>query len=359
MTIILSVNTMSEIILAADTRISGVDSRGHIVVKQDVCQKLFYGTPWCVVGFAGNVCLARHLLRGFLSKLRMTPLMATAWIKSDEEVLRFLRRGVNMHAKMRTGKGNVDHKECQRQPVELLIAWVDITRDAIGGPREIADARIPPLLETIRLSSPNLLVERKIFGVECIGNGSPISEAIRNEAYVDICWYAKEHPQAEIQKAFLTASIARKLLEEARIESVGKALQLICLSRQGVRVIPYFYWVPVGEQNGTYVAMRIEGGEWVQEHRPTGTKIRIMSPFDFQLMHPDFTNRVNKQIDPKVHFTPASPGVVPDHNGRLVYYPYDPDDVHAEILMSWGSAPLTPNTWGDMADGDKKSRRRP
>ncbi|MGI8406596.1 MAG: hypothetical protein ACR2OE_17850 [Thermomicrobiales bacterium] len=348
---------MSEIILAADTRISGMGTRGNIVVKQDVCQKLFYATPWCVVGFAGHVCLARHLLRGFLSKIRATSPMATAWLESDEEVLRFLRHGVEMHPKMRNGKGTIDHKDCTKQPIELLIAWVDVTRDAIGRSRDLADTRIPPRLETIRLSSPNLLVARKIFGIECIGSGSPISEPIRSEAYVDISWYANEHPQAEMQKAFLTASIARKLLEEARIDSVGEAFQLICLSRHGVRVIPYFYWVPVGDQNGTYVAMRIEGGEWVQEHRPTGTKIRIMSPFDFQLMHPDFTSGANKHIDPKVHFTSKTPGVVPDHNGRLVYYPYDPDDVHEEILRSWGSAPLTPNTWG--ADGDKKRKRRP
>lgn len=341
-TIIVSVNTLSEILLLADTRLSGMGNGGKIVVRQDVCQKLIVPNNWSVVGFAGQLCLARHVLRGFGNRLRATSQDSPDWLRDDIEVLRFFKSSVKSHGKMRSGKGT-DHRECERSKVEILISWIDIGRDFSGKQRSSADSKYPPRLETIVLSSPPFQIERYSAGVQVIGSGSVISEELRKEAFTKIAWYAKGIPYEEVHRAFFTAVVTRDLLDDAADPMVGDAYQLAYLSHTGVHVIPYFYWSAVDKQNGTYVAMRIEGGEWIQEHRPSGKKIRIMSPFEFQLRHPDWTSAKSKLIDT----TSISQGVIPDHNGRLTYHLYDPENVPETIVRSWGSEPLARISWAE------------
>ncbi len=357
MTIVVSVNTLSEILLLADTRLSGASPNGQIVVQQDVCQKLFTPNEWCMMGFAGQLCMARHLLRGFLGRLRATPMESPEWLRNDDEVLAFLRQGVESHGKMRISK-SVDHRQCKQSAVELLIAWVDHGRDFMGHARSPLDLDKPPLMETITMRSPEFVIRRQAVGVQVIGSGSTITTAMRQEAFMKIAWHAKDIPFGEMHRAFLTAIVTRDLLDEAADPTVGVAYQLAYLNRSGVYLVPYFYWIPVGEAHGTYVAMRIEGGEWIQEHRPTNNKIRIMSPFELQLKHPDWTKRRSRVLDPKRLLTPNSPGVVADHNGRLIYVLYDSDNVHDEVARSWGPKPLAPITWSD-ANTRRRKRYRP
>jgi len=214
-------------------------------------------------------------------------------------------------------------------------------------------------METVTLRSPRFEIQRQLVGVQVIGSGSTISEAMRQEAFMKIAWYAKDIPFGEMHRAFLSAIVTRDLLDDAADPTVGGAYQLAYLNRTGVHVVPYFYWVPVREAHGTYVAMRIEDGEWIQEHRPTGNKIRIMSPFEFQLQHPDWTRRRSKVLDPGRSLNPNSPGVVPDRDGRLIYHLYDPDNVHKEVIRSWGPEPLAPITWAEANVRRRRKRYRP
>jgi len=356
MTIVVNINTLSEMLLLADTRLSGTGSTGQIVVRQDVCQKLFAPNQWCLVGFAGQLCMARHLLRGLLARLRATSIESPDWLRDDNEVLKFLRRGVQVHGKMRIGPGT-DHRQCQRAAVEILIAWVDHGRDFLGYPRSPLDLASRPRMETIVLRTPTMEIQRRAVGVEVIGSGSTITPAMREEAFMTIAWHAINMPLGEVHRAFLTAVVTRDLLQEAANPTVGEAYQLAYLNHMGVHLVPYFYWAPVSEGVGTYLAMRIEKGEWVQEHRPSGNKVRIMSPFEFQLQHPDWTRKRSKVLDPKRLLTLNSPGVIPDHNGRLTYHLYDPDNVHEEVILSWGAEPLAPITWID-ADPHRPKRYR-
>lgn len=222
MTIIVGVNTLSETLLLAHTRLSAPDLHGRIAVRQDVCQKLFAPNGWCIVGFAGQLCMARHLLRGFLGRLRSTPMESPDWLRDDDEVLGFLKRGVKNHGTMRTGKGN-DHRLCRRSTVELLVAWIDHGRDFVGQPRSPLDTSKPPWMETMTLRSPMLEIHRQPVGVQVIGSGSTITTSMRKEAFMKIAGHAKDIPLGEMHRAFFTAIVTRDLLDEAADPTVGDA----------------------------------------------------------------------------------------------------------------------------------------
>ena len=159
-TIILGVSTGADIVFLADSRMSGMDTRGRIVVRQDVCQKLVMPNAWSLIGFTGHLCPARHLLRAFGNRLRATPLEAPDWLRDDDRVLGFLRSEVRAHAKLRL---NSDHRSCLPQPTELLIAWVDHTRSSLGELRAPHDPNTSVRMELLAIRSP-----RCNFGERCL-----------------------------------------------------------------------------------------------------------------------------------------------------------------------------------------------
>ena len=91
MTIIQAVMSGAEVCLLADCRLSPIDARGNPIAYRpgailacDVCQKLVVADGRAVVGFAGDLCLARDLLRGVVNRIRQDPDGAAAWLRSDE-----------------------------------------------------------------------------------------------------------------------------------------------------------------------------------------------------------------------------------------------------------------------------------
>jgi hypothetical protein len=62
MTVVAAVSTGAEICVVADCRLSIVDDKRRLLVAQDVCQKLIAANTWSIVGFSGDLCLARILL---------------------------------------------------------------------------------------------------------------------------------------------------------------------------------------------------------------------------------------------------------------------------------------------------------
>ena len=80
MTIIQAVMTGAEVCLLADCRLSSIDADGNpiayrpgAILARDVCQKLVVADGRAVVGFAGDLCLARDLLRGVVNRIRQDP----------------------------------------------------------------------------------------------------------------------------------------------------------------------------------------------------------------------------------------------------------------------------------------------
>jgi hypothetical protein len=139
-----------------------------------------------------------------------------------------------------------------------------------------------------------------------------------------------------------------------KVTTVGGAYQLLHLSIEGAKVVPHFYWVDVEPDYGTYVAMRNEGGYWIQEHRPTSAMVKIQSPFAIELGGP--TIQHNLMFDPAKALMHESPGVIRKEAPRnVVAAIYKPSDVPAAIRRSWGDAPLAPLTF---RSGPPKRGRR-
>jgi hypothetical protein len=112
----------------------------------------------------------------------------------------------------------------------------------------------------------------------------------------------------------------------------------------GVQTVPYWYWADVEPGYGTYVAMRVENGAWVQDHRPSGTTISVASPFDFNVAGPVITPGQHEVFEPSQFLTRASNGVLPTPPLVLAYAEYVPDHVDKQIRASWGPDPVPPLT---------------
>src|SRR5262245_59863754 len=98
MTIIQAVMTGAEICLLADCRLTPIDANGNtieyrpgVVLGRDVCQKLFVADGRAIVGFAGDLCLARYLLGGVINRISKNTERGTAFLRSDDAIREFLR----------------------------------------------------------------------------------------------------------------------------------------------------------------------------------------------------------------------------------------------------------------------------
>jgi hypothetical protein len=190
-----------------------------------------------------------------------------------------------------------------------------------------------------------MTVQRRGLGIEIIGTGAVITNPMREEAMLKIANMGRGQEKGDSHRCMFTAEVVNTLLQGRGIRSIGGLYQMLSLSRRGVELVPYFYWAPVESGYGTYVAMRIEDGEWVQEHRPSGTKVKVRSPFDVALRGPHWTPGMHEMFEPTRNLTRYSPGVVKQTNPPLLYCIYDPGNVPDVIRASWGADPLPPLTW--------------
>jgi hypothetical protein len=136
-----------------------------------------------------------------------------------------------------------------------------------------------------------------------------------------------------------------KYLRRTSEQTVGGLFQIAVLSSAGAKIVPHFQLVPLREPwTGTYVAMRMRGGMWLQEHRPTGTIVKVLAPYDIHLRGPLWQHP--QLFDPASALTVDSPGVVRFEPGLVMdFCEYDPDEVPLDIRRAWGDEPLEPLSW--------------
>lgn len=356
MTIVQAVMTGAEICLLADCRLSSVNRYGKPIrdkkegiLARDVCQKLIVADGRAVIGFAGSLCLAREMANAFGNLIRKEPDRAGAFLRSDEAIQRFAQGTVDHHL-MR----HLRHQDCNRARVEIMIAWVDHEQSMSGSPR-VDGETFCPWMGTIVFTMPGCVIRRRPIGVEIIGSGDHIRDALMDQKFMDISWSHRDSDRGHVGRALQAASETTFLLRRSGEDTVGGMFQIATVSPQGAEVIPYFQFLPLQEHGwGTYAAMRMQNGYWLQEHRPTGTRIRLQAPFDIQLGGPGLETR--KLFDPRMSMTSKTPGATkPDPRLVLEFSPYDPDRVPPPILQSWGNKPIQPLTW---SQGPKPKRWR-
>ena len=133
------------------------------------------------------------------------------------------------------------------------------------------------------------------------------------------------------------AETLRREIERVGDPTVGGLYQLLHLSPRGiVKSVSYFYWMEVEPGYGTYVAMRRDKGQWVQEHRPSGTRIAVRSPFELSQPFPGDADRL---FEPHAELTRASLGVIEATNPVMLYTEYRSADLPEPIVKSWGVEP--------------------
>jgi hypothetical protein len=220
----------------------------------------------------------------------MYPEAVGAFLRSDEAIKKFARWSVDRHVKR-----HPLHWACKREPVEIMIAWVDHEQSMFGKPR-VTGGTFFPWMGTIDLEMPGCVIRRRPIGVEIIGGH--IRDALMGQTWVDISWSRRDSDQGHVGRALQAASETTLLLRRSGEDTVGGLFQITTVSPQGAGVHPYFQFLPLQEHGwGTYVAMRMQDGYWLQEHRPTGTLIRLKSTFDIDLKGPSLKTR--KQFDPR------------------------------------------------------------
>lgn len=337
MTIVAGVSSVFDTVVLADCRLSYPSPTG-VLLKRDVCQKLVGANGWSVVGFAGQLCIARHLLNGIVNRLRDTDPQRPDWLQNDESLKEFVANGRSNHA-ARWGPG---HEACQDAKARLLIAWMDYSRSIFAPGPGANDAPFVPGTEIVVVRSPELDVRRTRLGLDIIGTPS-IAPAMRNEAFNLLLHFAHGSEHGLVHRALMATQVVRDLLaDRGGVPAVGGLFQAVTLSTKGVEPLSYFYLAPVEPGYRTYVAMRFEAGEWVQEHRPSGMKLPVVSPF---AIDPFTSPGQHEMFDPALALNRDSPGVVPQQGMETVFWLYDPANVSPAIRASWGEEPLAPQSW--------------
>jgi hypothetical protein len=235
MTIIQAVMTGAEVCLLADCRLAPIDAKGSpipympgTILARDVCQKLFVADGRAVVGFAGDLCLARDLIRGILNRIRQDPDTSAAWLRSDDAIRDYIRGGVSHHLQR-----HPSHVRCRSDRIELLIAWVDQKRSMFGRTQEEEAEAFFPWMGTISIQLPSLAIRRRAVGIEVIGSGEVIREALMNGPWVDISWHARDADDGYVGRALYAASETTRLLRQVDVATVGGLFQVAVLSPQG------------------------------------------------------------------------------------------------------------------------------
>jgi hypothetical protein len=358
-TVVLTVNTVfAGAVVIADSRLTRYSKEGHPYPYSDVCQKLLLATGWSIVGFAGLLCPARYVMSGIVQRLRSyadtdadrwTRDNSLDWLRDDDHLRAFVAWGLREHGEL----GGEHLSICLSRPTEVSIVWVDFRPPADIKPEQ----EFWPGTHVVTIRTPDLAVRRTGIGVDVIGSGAVIAEDYDRDFVMKVMNFGDgdEFKRGRSQALFV-ADTVRNRIQARQVGTVGGLYQIAHLSRRGVQIVPYFYWADVERGYGTYVAMRIENGYWVQEHRPTGRLVHVLSPFDVSPTDPEAARGLEVMFEPSLFLNRKSPGVLPTPSPwTMAYAMYNPDDFPEPVRRSWGAAPLAPLTWGKAGSAEHPS----
>ena len=158
---------------SADSRISWIRNEGVLLNARYVVQKLLVPKGgWSLLGWAGNLCMARDIVRALFNRLSATDPRKPEWMRGDDSIKSFVRDCIALHA-----EGRPSHKDCHRQTAQFMIAWLDYGKNPFT-----------QSMEVLTISSPGLEIRRTAFGVDAIGSGAVILDRMRFESFIDIIW---------------------------------------------------------------------------------------------------------------------------------------------------------------------------
>jgi hypothetical protein len=277
-----------------------------------------------------------------LRRLRETDIEQQDWLREGRRLARFILKGIYAHGVMNPG-----HERCADGCAELLIFWRDYSRWTPDGGWTGPPSPDPRII-TIRANNRRVDIERIRRGVGVIGRNRAFQGELNTPNFDDLVTYFGRYDGdrnvRDAQRALLaTTEIRKRLIETNRTNGVGGLYQVMTVSPNSVQTVPYFQLMDVAPGYRTYVAMRIENGEWIQEHRPTGRKVRVISPWAINAFGPGRTDSI---FDPAEWLTSESPGVIPAQQWETVFSLYNPPNVPDAVRPSWSDAPLPPLSYG-------------
>lgn len=340
MTIVVASSSLLDGFVVADCQVTFSLPTGG-VLRRVFCQKIFMTDYGTVVGIAGSICLARFLTAGLIEELNARPDNRGHWLKDNDAVLRFVLDGIREHLHR-----HPDHEPCRTQDTSLLIAWMDYTRQMPDG--SWVDGFPVMQMTVLRWHRERLWIKRNQRGTVVIGRDDSFVNELHDEPYEELVTHFGRFSEmdkdiVDAQRALLgTEEIRKRLIQTNRTKGIGGLYQVMTMGPRGAQTVPYFYLDKVGTGFQTYVAMRIDKGEWVQEHRPTNTVMRVKLPWDI-----DLTQKPSREIrfDSSVRLDQDSPGVFPAQQIETVFSLYNPPEVPEAVRPSWGDAPLAPLTY--------------
>jgi hypothetical protein len=343
MTVVVASSSLLDGFIVADCQVTYTQPTGGML-RRDFCQKIFITDYGVVVGIAGSICLARFLVTGLIEELNARADDRQEWLKDGDVVMQFLLSGIREHLHR-----HPDHAPCRERATELLIAWMDYTRQRPDG--TWVDGVPAPIMQVMKFwwHQERLWWKRKQRGTIALGRSESFAQDLHDEAYEElVTHFGRFSGMAPViidaQRALLgTEAIRRRLIETNRAAGVGGLYQVMTLGPSyGGQTVPYFYLETVEPGFRTYVAMRIDNGEWIQEHRPTNTIMRVKTPWEINL---DRLPSREIRFDSSVRLDRNSLGVFPAQKLETVFSLYNPPEVPEAVRPSWGEAPLAPLTY--------------
>lgn len=313
------------IILVSDCRLS--DSAGAIT---DTCQKVtnHNDVAWAVIAFTGGASSGAAMMDLFLERIKSTTQEGMDWLIDEELIADFAKAAWDAFTDSSVPLDQI--KSCC-----IVIGWHDI--------RGRFRRHYPSRFRGFSVSFPSITVSLLDFGLYSFGSGSYIYDSQRFEIYAQLRDIRDRPavPRLADRAMFMTVLTDERMLEATagdQLRSVGGLLQVMVLALDGLRPVSYFKWRSIDDEHGTYVAMRLKQGRSHQEHRPTGQSVEIRLP-----QSGPYNSVV--AFDLRKTLNASSPGVIRIRPGRLGYSLYDVNDVHPDILESWGSEPLDPPSY--------------
>ncbi len=321
--------------MVADSRLSYPGGR-----VRDVCQKIFPPTDWSLLGFAGDLCLGNDLARSLFERLKATDWAPTTWLDDDAEVRAFVAAIVRQHENAAPG-----HDGCIAAGAGVMLAWV--SRWEFRKTDGTFD-HYEPGTRVMAVASDGT-IERQGMTPMVIGSGGIIKPKLTLERGASVA-----SAPDDTQQMLAALNWTRLLIDEEKLTSVGGLFQVAHLGRVGGnKLLSYFYWADVTRRFGTYVAMRIKDGRWLQEHRPSGKSVIVRRPEEILEEDGAWSVGKNEMFEPRAFLTNTSKGVERAESPfNLLYTTYDPASLPEPIRRNWGDAPLEPQSFDQSWSGE-------